>query len=447
MMHGAAVATDALTLDPNMDEDDHWKLHGVTFCQKGIEDAEVVSAATDEELSAKILRFASIIADQEGVDKHVKGGHSSRLTKVKYRLFFDFCKVLGFYNGTYFRDFFKSVLVETADKSEVLTILGVGGDPKGSGRPKTLADWKQRPTASLSKWRTMTDSNLKRVRELARKFMLSQKTPREASKAYEAAEDASKFIIQGKDIFFGTGELRQLYVSFAARSSVVVPDADIMDPNAPRKLRGDTSIITLARIDAYVGTSLSQLLAQVELNVSNDTTTHNTLARPLISQALTNILSACRTVFEESPAHVASLSAPDVPSTGQHAVNELRVPFRFSSLRTACDANSIEVDSIGRQDRGSEAYQNVSMFLDNQRAESDHLPNSSWHELDYYLSKRRLQTKHFYDNDDNRSYCVANPGFVEANICSWIGDVQDVFLGILEDDDALEFREMTEKDV
>ena len=353
--------------------------------------------------------------------------HSKRLSTVKWSLVNDLCRIIGFGSIVKFQEFFESPGTLVGDKSEVINILGVGGSTAVASFPKNFSEWQGRASASLSKWRTMKEAHVSRLRALAKDFHSSHSTAYEASSALEEVDMVGKVHIQGEDALFGTPQLRHLFQTFTGRSTAPAPLSESSDIGS-LELEGDTSLITLARCDAYVCTWLCILVRGAELPKKRHPSAYNSLLHCLIPQALQGILNTCRRIFEKDSS----------------SVNELRVPFRFSTLKDACDKNNVHLDQVPRLDPNGSEFKGIARILDEDQRVCNTLP-SSWHEADFYLEKKRVNTVHFYDEDDDRSYCVLRAAFVKKHICSWIGDVRDAFIGTLQAEDGLSFEPLSQE--
>lgn len=426
MLDGAMIATQAVRYCPR--DEDTWKLFTPMHIEKCLLLQETASEYTEDTLRL----FSTTISDQDGVQKYVKELYNKRLSSVKLAIVSDLCRISGFGSISKFQEFFESSRVAVADKERVVDILGIGGDKGFLDFPKSYCQWKARTSASLSKWRTVDVEDLRELRELARAFHLSHSDAYVASAALGEIEEVGGVSVQGKDIFFGTPQHRKLFQTFTGRTPVVVSGVESQSQARHEKheeIEGDTSVITLARCDAYVSTWLCIIVRSAEIPKKRHPSFYNCLLRSLIPEAVMSILQTCLDVFKK-----------DSSST-----TELSVPFTFSSLKEACDTCDVDPEKVGDLDPGGAQYASIAEYLDGERLVHNTMP-SSWHELDFYLGKRRVHTLHYYDKDDCRSYCVLNPTFVRNNICCWIGDVRDVFLGTLDDDNAMQFRSITDKD-
>ena len=315
------------------------------------------------------------------------------------------------------------------DKDQVIKLLGIGGDQMLLDFPKNHKQWASRATASFSRWRTMSQDDVGIVRGIAKDFHADDRQSNRYERASAVADIAlvGSLHTTGKDILFTTGQQRQLFQTFTGRSAVTLQGGDSTSPSY-RQIEGDTSIITLARCDAYVATWLCVLVRGAELPKVRHSSSYNVLSQSLVPYAVCDILGVCR---EELTRHPSS-------------VDELLVPYKYSSFYDAQRRSGNVNDSDATELEDDAA---VAKILDAERnVDGVTLPHSSVHKLDFYLCDVRESTVHFYDDSDEKNYCVLTAEFVRKEICSWIGDVRDVFVGTLDNDDAVHFRPLTGAD-
>lgn len=423
MLEGGMVATPALEVT-SLDEDS-WKLHAIRFIRVCMEYQDAVPGSSeDPDVASKLHAYATIIANSEGVVKYVRDMHSKRLSTVKNEVNSALAKVLGFGSIAKFQTFFSSKTIPSEEKSEVVNILGMGGDAQLAHFPRNFSEWSARPSASLSAWRTMKQDVLDRVRVLAENFHASHSDAHEQTKARAEITAIKDLHVQGADIFFGTAQMRQLFTTFSGRSLVVVVDGGD-SPHPYQEIEGDTSVITLARLDAHVSTWLCALVRGAELDKRHPSH-FGAITEFLLPPAVDGILKTCRKVLQND----SSCST------------ELCLPFKFSSAVKALATENLDMGDVADLDRTGAPYKAVCTVLDNEMSSHDTLMHSSAHHLDYYRASSRPNTIHFFDAEDKKSYCVLKAAFVKSRICSWIGDVHDVFVGIADDEDV-KFRDVT----
>lgn len=138
----------------------------------------------------------------------------------------------------------------------------------------------------------------------------------------------------------------------------------------------------------------------------------NILCGALRHKAVLDILKECRAILLQH----------------EKGKKELQAPFDFEVLRRACKAVGIPVDSVPNMSRTCEKFGVLTKELDRQANRTELTRD---HDMDYYGKGWRTNTIHFYEENDLADYCVMSNEFFKENICGWIGDVRDVFLGVL----------------
>lgn len=271
MNNGGMIATPAVAL--GTPGEDMWSMWTEQFCYLAMADTSTFSSLSNEELRA----YAKCMKMDCDIEHEVRALHNKRLSNVKTALVRGVCEMLGFESATNFNEFLHSSIVLEADRSYVLSVLGCGGNKSPGEYPKTYEDWSSRDTASFSKWRTMTPATLKQMRVIGQQFLDSANivsSPRlHAKKGLEVA---------GTDILFNTPMAREIYCTFMNRNTLPcntndksqgnpsVPKAPVVtgkssgakdeaeaEESGPRYAQGDSSVLTLARADAYIAAWLT----------------------------------------------------------------------------------------------------------------------------------------------------------------------------------------------
>ena len=407
-------------------DEDAWPSFTILFLSEYLRDQDIPWAAQDDLIDSNIDEFAKILASQEGVPAHVNNMHATRLSDVKLKLVRDLCKVLGFGTIARFQAFFGSETVPIIDKTLVIDALGIGGDADLKQVPKNHKEWLARPSASFDKWRRISEADVAKVRVVAARFHESEGTAVQQITFAAESEMVGTVEVDGVDLLFGTGQHRYLFQTFAGRACVPVGGGV-----SGSHMLGDTSVISLARCDAYVSTWLCILVKGAEMSRGDNKkkrhpSCYNNLLDCLIAPAVVSILGFCLDIFKQEPS----------------SENELRVPFSNSSLTK--ELRHVGINHGELLDLAEEHPHRVAVgkALDDEQIGKD-TEDHHWHQFDYYLESKRQHTLHYYDHEDKRDYCLLKPSYVKSSICCWIGDVRDVFLGKNEDKGALEFTPVT----
>lgn len=220
------------------------------------------------------------------------------------------------------------------------------------------------------------------------------------------------------DIFFGNAVARSTY-----REWTTVKDVCDATPCTVPELPGDASVLTLARLDAWMATNvLMSLLAlpdetgrkrsdsaanDDDVKVTNTmgkvrNTTHNDMFEILLPRAIEGVLGEIRAKVEEAE--------PD----------ELWMPFDWKR------AKELEAEPRALNELTSSK---TTVFGD--KGHRGDLHSQAW---------RTITSSHLNPFDD-RHYVVALPSFISTHVCSWIGEVKDAFIGV--SDGELEYVPIT----
>ena len=265
----------------------------------------------------------------------------------------------------------------------------------------------------------------------------------DADEAAAAKYDAFESTIPA-DVLFGNGEARATYVQWATMA-----EAARRDPlEIPDMLRGDASILTLARLDAWMAVQIlfglqspddvkgkkkktagsdddddddnEESLAKKKKNgkkkgktphdgsVDDDddddddakgtygNRSHNSVFELLLPRAIEGVLQEIRDEVEKVRAE------------------ELRMPFDYASAKRLMGSEKGE----GMIDALTTSQTTCGGDLGH-RGDRHH---QAW---------RQVTSSHFSPFDD-KHYVLALPSFITSSVCSWIGDVKDAFVGVSE---------------
>lgn len=358
---------------------------------------------SDEEIE----KFVALLAEDKNVATHVRRLHNKHLTDKKGQLTKCYISTLGFSSTRALSAFFADMSDENKkDRDFLLETLGVGGIATGSNFPSTYFSWKQRKSHSFHKWRTLSVADLAAIQSIAHRFQSTwidpdqtrRRSPNDVSEISETLE------VDGTDIICGTPEVRQILSAWLGRSS---NDGSV---------KGDTSVIVVARADAYMAAWLAQVCVAGELGRKLPPHVFNLLMAPLIPEATMAFLGELRS---------ALVDAEDPVNTP----GELFAPFAPKALDDAMRDVAPDVLSLLKKGEQSEEYDKVRRTLDNAGL-SHHL--TVRHKMDFYMTSWRKNTVHFWDAEDRADYCVVTSDFVTKNVCCWIGKVRDGFVGVLD---------------
>ena len=254
---------------------DQFKAYAGPFCKNLMEQDPMCSSFTDDDIEA----VARMNHNHKITHVRVKEIFNRSLSNVKGALIKTFLRVLGFGcsrgSPTHFTNFFLPDPERTEAQQFLIEVLGIGGSTSTGKVPDTYATWAVAPHHSLSKWRTVSPGDVKKIRAAVHEFLSStggSKKPLSAAEVQEADSPASTLHVDGTDILFATGEMRYVFNTWMGRCTEPFSDAarargsagvtadgtgDGDEEPCPRAVLGDTSIITVARADAYISAWLA----------------------------------------------------------------------------------------------------------------------------------------------------------------------------------------------
>ena len=286
--------------------------------------------------------------------------------------------------------------LDVEETAEVVTNWYVFGVPKGQlqtlGTAQLMTIAKQYITAKkLRGWR------VKRYHHVC-------SDPKDKAKLKHKAFEKNKDEV---DIFFGNAAARTTY-----REWTTVTDVCDATPRTVPKLPGDASVLTLARLDAWMATNVLMALQaapeetgrkQSGSDANDDdvrgtnnmgnvrNTTHNDMFDVLLPRAIEGVLGQIRAKVEAVE--------PD----------ELCMPFDWKRAK-----------ELEQEPRALNALTSSKTDVYGEKGHRGDLHSQAW---------RKVTSSHF-NPFDNRNYVVALPSFISTHVCSWIGEVKDAFIGV-----------------
>lgn len=452
--------------------DDQFQFYAGEFCKKLMLVHPLCASFSSEDVEG----LARLNQGHDLTHAQVRRLHLRRLSTVKSSLRDNVLKAVGFGSLKAFTMFFAPNRVWLRDQKTVKNLMGIGGDPNLEGLPSSYRSWKKGANHSLSKWRTIQPSDIVRIREIVHRFVTSTMVGEEDVSSSKVT--APSLHVQGPDIFFGSDELRHVFAGWMGRVAEYLPNSAGADPsprnntNLPQRqtqgqeqerednsealpgaVRGDTSVLTIARADAYMSAWLALNVRAAELRRPDErhskrmvqTIMYNKLCQELLPHAAVGVMMECRNEMERlencnmvpvdnSEDDLERPSGRDAAAQMSQWNLEMRVPFSMQALTRACISVNVErtsLEKLGNSHTSSDRQKFADVRSSVGRDPTTRI-SFSHHGLDYYMRRARKCTLHFHDADDRADYIVLKAQYVRKHICSWIGDVRDAFVGCLD---------------
>ena len=216
-----------------------------------------------------------------------------------------------------------------------------------------------------------------------------------------------------KDVLFKNGYARRSFVLWAGRQ--------LGDDGA---LTGDTSLLSLARLDAWVVAYLivTRRLAW-EANLNSETqreSTEDGRAREVICSGIRPLSTAGtarnsfhNTLFERLlPIAIEGVLQEVRQVVLEELPDEVHMPFDFDAAQNMDAEEDIDRHPASRTP------------CSGPRGHNGELHNQAW----------RQGTSSHHSPFDGQDYVLATPKFVHDNACWWLGDVRDAFIGVCKPD-------------
>ena len=218
--------------------------------------------------------------------------------------------------------------------------------------------------------------------------------------------------------------------SHALRAMVYLMGRPLQDG----KFTGPSSILTIARADAWIATHFSFSHPNRDLSMEADAgcaasglrnSRHNELFSLLLPRAVCSIMKEFRSEFEQI-GDLVELSKPYSREIFQKILDSTKAAREDSGHA-----------STGKDELSEAEKQTILSRLD----EISPVPFSK-HHMDLYSHSFRTHTCVHRSGSDKKDYLLLVPEFVTNKICPWIGKVCDAFIGQCKHDEQ-EFGEMT----